>query len=130
MEKEKFEKLNDDDKVIKIETIGGGYFQDVKERIAIQFFFYHPGGFYGSNSIMNSRINFSIFPLKQLIDGIFPIAIHDSVLIMANADAEAYALTYRITIDEQSKTASVVLEDEPEIGGQLSSDDEIGRAHV
>jgi hypothetical protein len=73
---------------------------------------------------MNKRIDFSIFPIEKLDDGNYPRTLFDSVLIMANSDSEAYALTYRITIDSQNRTAKIIIEDEPEFGGKLNSDEE------
>lgn len=124
MNNEKFQSLLTDEKVMKVGTIGGGFFKDKGNTIAIQFFFYHPGGFFHTNAISNSRIEFSFFPLENLIKEIKPIIIFDSIIVLANADALHYALSYRITVDEKKHTVSVILEDEPEIGERLISAEE------
>jgi len=124
MKIEKYQELLADEKVIKIGTIGGGFFKDRNNTIAIQFFFYHPGGFFQNNAISNSRITFSIFPLENLIEEIKPITIIDTILILANSDSLNYALTYRISVNEKERKVTAILLDKPEMGDRLISDDE------
>ncbi len=124
MKTERFKELLANKEVIKIGTIGGGFFKDKNNTIVIQFFFYHPGNYFHTSSLFNSRIDLSYFPLDNLIEEINPVLINESILILANADVEAYALSYRISINVTDKIISVVLVDMPESGERLISDDE------
>lgn len=125
MDKAKFDELFYDKNVIKIATLGGEFFKDQKESIVVQFVFYHGGGCYIFPRLLDSRIAITIFPLHKLIDGINPRTIKNEILILANSETWDYALTYKITVDEEKRTVSVILQDVPEMGERFISSDEL-----
>lgn len=125
MNVEKYENLLNDNSVLK----GWGNFVEhfliPNEEIIIQFMFMYLGmDSNGLNSLPKKRINLHTFPKANLIDEIQPRLINQKTIILANAESQYYAISFELLVEQEKRTISVILLDEPYLGGKLITKEE------
>ena len=125
MKREKFDELMADKTVLKVDTIGGGIFKDSNDIVAIQFLFMHAGDSPGRVLPPIKRIFLSTFPFENLIEEVKAYSIVDVLTILANADSYEYALTYNLSINLEQRIIKIIVEDMPNVGERLITQEEI-----
>lgn len=124
MEKSKFDSIISDQKSIKFEEGGGQHFLFEKENLVISFSFIHKSDSNLPISDPESRIALTVSPLDNL-SGDMPLkTIGVSTQILVNADNHDYALTFLLKIDMPNRKVKVMIEDLPEMGQNIVTDEE------
>jgi len=125
MEDAKIKELKSDSQVIKFTSWSGGHFKSEKGTLIVMFYFMHAGLPETFAGAPDRRIGLHVHQSENLKMQIPFYQVKNDFLVMVNADNLPFALTYRVTIDEENKSAKVIIEDYPVLGGGL-----IGNAEV
>lgn len=129
MNKKVYEQMIADNAIVKIETFGGCYFQDIRGEIAIQFFFNHYDQRPSYSAKPFQRVDLQTFPLKNLQNQT-AVPISSNVTIMVNADNADYAQTYNISVDPIKRSVNLELIEKPDLGETLLTLEEINGIHL
>lgn len=130
MNKKVYEQMIADNAIVKIETYGGGYFQDIRGEIAIHFLFNHYDQMPNYSAKPFQRVDLQTFPLKNLPNQITAVPISSNVTIMVNADNSDYAQTYNISVDTIKRSVNLELTKRPDLGETLLTLEEINGIHL
>ncbi len=130
MEKHLIESIISDNKAIKFLQWSGQYFFFEPENLVIGFFFMHRG--YPKNyfSDPDRRIILSVLPRGNLNIDIPLKSIEDTTKIMVNSDHPDYALTFLLTIDIGNRKVKVIINDMPELGKSIITNEEINGIEI
>jgi len=124
MEREKYDDLFNNDEVVKYTDWSGRHYRSENGILVVVFFFAHRGYPDNYSSNPERRISLSVFPIENLNVEIPLYQVKNDFLVLANTDFPDYALTYRIKINEDAKSAKVLVEDYPLLGESLVTADE------
>lgn len=124
MDRIKYEKLLNDEKTIKIFTVGGCFFHDRHNEIAISFCFMYYNPFENYPLKPDKRIYLSVYPFQNLLNEISTKLLEKETLILVNADIFEYALTFTISIDILQRLVVVKIHDKPEMGENFITQEE------
>jgi len=125
MEADYYQKHILDNKVIKLNTQSCIYLHSKEADMVIGVFFMHSGFPRHNFFDTNERILLDIFR-KAVLTKNFPVlSIIDERKILANADHPNYALTYKVKVNEDDRSATIKIEDYPELGEELITMDEV-----
>lgn len=124
MDREKYNLLYNNNKVVKYYDWSGRHYESQGGKLVVGFFFTHNGCLDNYLTYPEKRIILNVFPIKNLALDIPLYQIKNNFLVLANTGFPDFALTYRITIDEQEKSAKVIVEDYPALGESLMTEDE------
>lgn len=117
MDKETFNNLLKDNKVIKFEEwSGNGFFLSQNKKVVVNFSFDYNGYSRQVSTDSVKRITLYLFPIENLNVDIPLIKVPNEFVVLVNSNNENYALSYLITIDEEIKSATVKIKDYPERG--------------
>jgi len=115
----RYTELLNDEKVINFSEWSGKDFISKNNKLVVTFSFRHGG--YSSLHFPDpiNRITLTVFPLEKLNVHMRLLEIEDEVLILANADDENYALSYILKVNEETNSATVIINDYPEDGTEI-----------
>lgn len=124
MDKIEYDQLYHDEEVIKYYDCSGQFYKTKDGKLAIGFFFIHKGISNNYSLKPERRITLSVCPIEDLMVDIPLYRSKNNFLVLANTGFPDYALTYRITINENTKSAKVIIESYPVLGGNLITKEE------
>jgi hypothetical protein len=123
MNREKYDSLLGNQEVIKFTNHSSKHFKSEDKKLIVGFFFIHEG-LPNYSLPPKTRIILKVSRAEEILPELSVVQGKNNLLILANSHDPSYACTYRITIDEITKSASVVIEDMPLLGEGLVTDDE------
>jgi hypothetical protein len=124
MEKNRFDELVNNDKILLFAGLGGAVISDKKNQVAIELIFGYNGLPHNFNIVPKKRIYLSAFSIEDFSEAISTFPMADSIIVVGNADMEDYAISYELTTDLKQRRVRLKLLDMPELGEQFITDEE------
>lgn len=123
MEREKYNQLYEDKKVFKYNE-PFKFFKSKNSKLLLKFIFIYTGTVDENLNDSGKRIflNLSALQNSSLTHPVYES--NNDFLILVNCEVPDHALSYRITIDESTQSANVIIEDYPTIGESWIEEEE------
>jgi hypothetical protein len=120
MQKLLFETLIEDSEIVKITDLDGHYFLSPNGSYVFCVFFSHMG-----YPALGKRLLINLFPSKNINKEITLIHLDQSeLIILVNSHEIYYAYTYKLSLNEYEGLIKVIVQDYPELGSNLITEDE------
>ncbi|KAB1065950.1 hypothetical protein [Salibacter halophilus] len=124
MERNKYDTLYSDDNVVKYNDWSGRHFKSENGKLIVGIFFTHREYPENYSGFPQRRIVLTVFSFENLNIDIPLYQAKNNFLILTNKDFPDLAFTYRVKIDEDAKSATIIVEDYPELEKSLMTEDE------